>query len=40
MSILQSMRQEGAVPNEAPKDEFVEMVKGLAAGGFLRFDEL
>jgi SAM-dependent methyltransferase len=39
-SILRSMQEEGAVPRDAPEDEFIEMVKGLAAGGFVLFDSL
>jgi SAM-dependent methyltransferase len=39
-SLLESMKQEGAVPTDAPADEFMEMVKGLAAGGFLQFNDL
>jgi SAM-dependent methyltransferase len=40
MSVLESMKQEGTVPKDAPADEFVEMVKGLAVGGFVHFDAL
>jgi SAM-dependent methyltransferase len=40
ISILQSMKEDGAVPMDAPEHEFCEMVKGLAAGGFLQFDDL
>ena len=40
LSLLESMKSEGTVPKDAPADEFVEMVKGLAAGGFLEFADL
>lgn len=39
MSLLESMKEEGVVPAQAPVGEFVEMVRGLAAGGFLHFDD-
>jgi SAM-dependent methyltransferase len=40
LSLLDSMKNEGTVPKDAPVDEFVEMVKGLAVGGFLHFDDI
>ncbi len=38
VSILKNMKEEGAVPGNAPGDDFLQMVKGLAASGFLRYD--
>jgi SAM-dependent methyltransferase len=39
ISLLESMKAEGVVPAEAPVGEFIEMVRGLAGGGFLQFDD-
>jgi hypothetical protein len=39
MSLLESMKNEGAVPMDAPEGEFIEMVRGLAEGGFLFYDD-
>jgi SAM-dependent methyltransferase len=39
MSVLESMKDDGSVPMDAPVDEFIEMVRGLAVGGFLHFDD-
>lgn len=40
MSLLESMKGDGAVPIDAPEGEFIEMVRDLAAGGFLHCDDL
>jgi SAM-dependent methyltransferase len=40
MELLESMKGEGIVPKDAPVEEFVEMVRGLASGGFVEFDGL
>ncbi len=39
LSVLETMKSDGAVPADASETEFIAMVKGLAAGGFLRFDD-
>jgi hypothetical protein len=38
MELLESMKGEGIVPTDAPVEEFVEMVRGLASGGYVEFD--
>lgn len=38
MALLESMKGEGIVPTDAPVEEFLEMVRGLASGGFVEFD--
>ena len=40
MSLLESMKNDGTVSSDASVDEFVEMIMGLAAGGFVQFDGL
>jgi SAM-dependent methyltransferase len=40
LSLLESMKSEGTIPKDAPANDFVEMVKGLAAGGFVQFEGL
>jgi len=39
LSVLEAMKSDGAVPADASETEFIAMVKGLTAGGFLRFDD-
>jgi hypothetical protein len=38
MALLESMKEEGIVPKDAPVEEFVKMVWGLVSGGFVEFD--
>ena len=40
MVLLQSMKADGTVPEDAPANEFIAMVNSLAAAGFLQFDDL